>query len=81
MPREITPQFGDSFTVLDTWWDLDNTGNIDSIVTQASGTLTFGEQAWEWKDLYAPAGVYVIGYIIEDMDGNQYPVYASITVE
>ncbi len=29
----------------------------------------------------AAAGVYVVGFIVEDLDGNQYPVYTQVTVE
>ena len=24
---------------------------------------------------------YVVGFVVEDLDGNQYPVYETITVE
>jgi hypothetical protein len=27
------------------------------------------------------AGNYVIGFIAEDLDGNQYPVYTQLTVQ
>ena len=27
------------------------------------------------------AGDYVVGFIIEDLDGNQFPVYTRITVQ
>ena len=33
-----------------------------------------------WVQLYAAAGDYVVGFIAEDLDGNQYPAYAQITV-
>jgi hypothetical protein len=30
--------------------------------------------------LYAAQGDYVVGFIVTDLDGNQYPVYTNITV-
>jgi hypothetical protein len=32
-------------------------------------------------ELYAAAGDYVIGFIVEDLDGKQYPIYTQITVQ
>jgi hypothetical protein len=43
-------------------------------------TLTFGGEPFQWVQLYAAAGDYVLGFIAEDMDGNQYPAYTSLTV-
>jgi hypothetical protein len=78
-PREITPQPGDAFTLLDQW--LENVSSGNAQVTYETGkTLLFGAQPWEWAQLYAAQGEYVVGFIIEDLDGNQYPVYTRITV-
>ena len=41
-PHEITPQTGDTFTILDKWMDLDAQGNVVQEATQAGETLTFG---------------------------------------
>jgi hypothetical protein len=78
-PREITPQPGDIFTLLDKW--IDNPGGTPQIVYQNGATFTFGSEPFQWEQLYAAAGEYVVGFIIEDMDGNQYPVYTQITVQ
>ncbi len=78
-PREITPQEGDTFTLLDKW--IDNPGGTPQIVYQNGATLTFGASPFQWEQLYAAAGEYVVGFIIEDLDGNQYPVYTQITVQ
>ena len=79
-PREITPAQGDTFTIFDKWMDLDANGNVTGIVKENGKTLTFGSQPFKWVQLYAAQGNYVVGFIVEDLDGNQYPVYTKITV-
>ena len=79
-PREIVPQAGDTFTVFERWLDLDSSGNVSEVVTLEAGTLTFTDQTLIWIDLDAAAGDYVVGFIVEDYDGNQYPTYTQITV-
>ena len=79
-PREIVPQAGDMFTVFERWLDLDSSGNVSEVVTLEAGTLTFTDQTLIWIDLDAAAGDYVVGFIVEDYDGNQYPTYTQITV-
>jgi site-specific recombinase XerC len=39
-----------------------------------------GAEPFKWQQLYAAAGDYMVGFIIEDLDGNQYPVYTNVTV-
>ena len=80
-PREINPQTGDSFTVLEKWLDLGPDGSVAKTSYQQGKTLVFGEQMFEWKELTAAVGRYIIGFLIEDMDGNIVPVYAEINVE
>lgn len=79
-PREIVPQSGDTFTILERWLDLDANGNVTEAVTLEAGTLTFTDQTLIWIDLDAAAGEYVVGFIVEDFDGNQFPSYTQITV-
>ncbi|MCO6449185.1 MAG: hypothetical protein J5I90_00225 [Caldilineales bacterium] len=80
-PREIVPQPGDTFTVIETWLDLDANGKVVGKASEAGKTLTFGEQPFEWVDLDAAAGRYIVGFIVEDVDGNQQAVYDYVTVE
>jgi hypothetical protein len=80
-PREITPAQGDTFTILDKWMDLGANGNVTGVVKQNGKTLTFGSQPFKWVQLYAAQGEYVVGFIVTDLDGNQYPVYTNITVK
>lgn len=80
-PREIVPQAGDTFTVLEKWYDLDSEGRVAEVSSQTGGTLTFGNAPFTWAELDAAAGEYVVGFIIEDLDGNPTPVYTPLTVE
>jgi hypothetical protein len=79
-PREITPAQGDTFTIFEKWMDLDASGNVTGVVKENGKTLTFGPEPFKWVQLYAAQGEYVVGFIVEDLDGNQFPVYTNITV-
>ncbi len=78
-PREITPQQGDTFTLLEKW--IEDPGGTPQVVYENGETFTFGAQPFQWEQLFAAAGEYVVGFIIEDLDGNQFPVYTQITVQ
>lgn len=77
---EARPEAGDSFTVQETWIDLDASGNAANTVTQPGKTITFSNQPLQWKELDAAAGDYIVGFIVADLDGNTQTVYASVTV-
>jgi clostripain len=78
---QITPEKGDTFTVLETWIDLDTSGKPAKTSTQDGGTLTFGDQVFKWKELDAAAGDYQVGFIAQDLDGNTQASYAQVTVK
>jgi hypothetical protein len=80
-PREILPNSGDTFTVLERWLDLDAQGNVKKVANQKGKTLTFGAQPFKWQTLDAAAGSYVVGFIVEDLDGNQTATYTQVTVQ
>jgi hypothetical protein len=80
-PREIIPSRGDTFTVLDRWLDLNERGAVEQTVTQAGGTLTFGDETFSWEALDAAAGQYVVGFIVQDLDGNAFETFDVVTVE
>lgn len=80
-PREIIPQTGDSFTTQESWMDLDANGAVVDIATETGDTLTFGDQPFIWEEQDAAEGSYVVGFIVEDLDGNQTAVYKQVTVE
>jgi hypothetical protein len=80
-PREIIPQSGDSFTVLERWLDLDARGSVVQESAQTGGTLVFGDQNFVWEEMYAAPGDYIVGFIVEDLDGNPNQVYEQVRVE
>jgi hypothetical protein len=80
-PREIIPSSGDTFTVAEQWMDLDQQGRVVEMVTEEGGTITFGDQLITWEELDAAPGQYVVGFVVEDLDGNRYQSLTSVTVE
>jgi hypothetical protein len=80
-PREIYPSTGDTFTIIENWMDMDAQGNVVKQSTEEGGTLTFSDQMFTYKELDAAIGEYIVGFIAEDLDGNGYQVYTSVTVE
>lgn len=80
-PREIIPQPGDQFTILERWMDLDASGKVSQMVNQEGSSLTFSDQTFTWEELWAAEGQYIIGYMVEDLDGNLYQAFAPIQVE
>ena len=55
--------------------------SVVDVTRQEGGTLTFGDQMFTWKDLDAAPGQYVVGFIVEDLDGNTFQAYEQIVVE
>ena len=79
-PAEISPNQGDTFTVSQKWMDLDENGNVTRTVYEAGDTLTFGNELFTWDQVYAPAGDYLVGFLVSDLDGNMTESYTQITV-
>ncbi len=79
-PREIIPSVGDQFTLTERWLDLDQNGQVSQVAEQQGGTLTFGNQTFRWVELDAAAGEYVVGFIVNDLDGNANEVYTRLNV-
>jgi hypothetical protein len=61
--------------------DLDASGNIAQVSAQEGGTLTFRDRMFTWEELDAARGAYIVGFIVEDLDGNQYTEYTQVAVE
>lgn len=80
-PYEIATSVGDSFTIMHRWMELDTTGQVTGIVQEPGDTLTFGSDPFEWEQVYAPAGNYLVGFLVSDMDGNVVERYTQIQVE
>ena len=79
-PREILPSPGDTFTVLEQWLDINSSGQPAGVATELGDSVALGNQQLAWIDLDAASGSYVVGFLIEDLDGNVYPVYKEVTV-
>ena len=79
-PREITPAAGDRFTVLEQWLDVDSSGQAVGTSSQEGKTLTFGEEMLTMETLDAAPGDYVVGFVVEDLDGHRQQAFTSINV-
>jgi len=80
-PREILPQVGDSFVILDKWLELDSQGQVQDTTFQAGDTtFYFSGQSFTWQETYAPAGNYILGFLVTDLDGNSVEVYDQVEV-
>ena len=79
-PREITATAGDKFTPNETWLESGGQGGTQ-LVTEPGETLTFRvDNPFEWEELDAAAGEYVVGFIAEDMEGNTTEAFTTVTV-
>ena len=61
--------------------DLDASGQVIGRSSEPGGTLTFGAEPMRWVELDAAVGDYVVGFIVEDLDGNKQEVYTQVRVE
>ena len=61
--------------------ELNASGQVENIVLEPGDTLTFGSDPFEWEQVYAPAGSYLVGFLVSDMDGNVVEQYTQIQVE
>jgi hypothetical protein len=80
-PAEITPSNGDTFAILQKWMDLDTSGNVTQEVDVPGDTLTFSNNSvLSWSAVYAPAGDYLVGFMVADLDGNTSQTFTRITM-
>jgi hypothetical protein len=80
-PAEITPADGDTFTFLQKWMDLDASGNVTQVVEEPGDTLTFSSTSvFTWSAVYAPAGDYLVGFMVADLDGNTSQAFTRLTM-
>ena len=77
---EITPEIGDTFTISRRWMDLDSSGMETGITIDEGDTITISGDPIRWcrQDLHE--GTYLVGFLVEDLDGNITPAYTQITV-
>ncbi len=80
-PRQIIPQPGDQFTVLERGDDLNQEGEAGrEKYVREGGSLTFGDTPFKIETTPAPSGNYVVGVIAEDLDGQKYEQYEGLFV-
>jgi len=60
--------------------DLDSSGRVSQVVYEDGETLTFGSQSFQWEQVYAPDGQYLVGFLVSDLDGNLTEAYTQVTV-
>ena len=78
-PAQITPQAGDTFTIYDEWLEFDK--NPDGEFTDyLGGTMTFGDTPFQFVPYNAYPGNYILGIIVEDLNGNTYPGFVEVVV-
>jgi hypothetical protein len=78
-PRQVTPNPGDTFTVLERGYDLSKDSQ-DENYTKEGGVLTFGPDKFFIEETPAPSGNYVVGFIAEDLQGRRYEQYEGLFV-
>ncbi len=79
-PHEITPSAGDQFTILEQGFNLSDTAT-EELFSEPSETVTFGETNFIWEEIPADNGYYVVGFIAEDFDGNQFAEFQLVEVQ
>jgi hypothetical protein len=78
-PREITPQKGDTFTITEEWLEFDKNPDGE-FVDYDGGTMTFKKKGFEMVPYYAYTGDYIIGILVEDLNGNTTEEFVEVTV-
>ena len=61
--------------------DTQGPAEKDDATPQPGGTLTFRGEPFVWEVLDAPAGEFIVGFIVEDLDGNATQSFARVNVE
>ena len=79
-PTEIIPEIGDSFTVSFKWIVLDPSGNVSEVVYEDGDTVIFEGSPFEWEQVYAPEGDYLVGFLVSDLDGNETQDFIQVQV-
>jgi len=68
-PYEVYPKPGDQFTITEKWLEFTNNPEGE-LVNHDGGTMTFGNKRFEWAPYQAYPGRYIIGIVVEDLNGN-----------
>lgn len=75
-PFQITPQIGDQFFVYQEWFE-----NDEFVYYLDDTPLTYSGQDFTFQAYDAAPGTYIVGFIVEDLEGNTFSSdYAELTV-
>jgi hypothetical protein len=78
-PRAMNPRPGDSFTIIEQWYELDDDG--EWVVNDYLGdVLTFGDAPFTVTAYEGYAGEYSLGIIVSDLLDNTVAEYATVYV-
>jgi hypothetical protein len=78
-PRALTPREGDTFTILEQWYELDEEG--EWITTEYLGdTLTFSGSPFVVTAYDSYPGEYSLGITVSDVLDNSLTEYATVYV-
>lgn len=78
-PRALTPQAGDTFTILEQWYQLDEEGEWE-IGEYNGDTLTFGSKPFTVNAYDSYPGEYSLGILVSDLLDNTIAEYATVYV-
>lgn len=80
-PRQIQVKPGDTFTVVHQWIDIiDPDEGVVEYSTSDGTTFVFGSQPFTWEILPAFEGSYLVGFMVEDLEGTLFEEYTWIDV-
>ncbi len=77
--HQITPKSGDQFTVIEEWLEFEQ-NEEGELVLYEGGTITFRDRPITMEAYYGYPGEYILGIILEDIDGNFTEQYAGLLV-
>ncbi len=78
-PRALLPQAGDTFTILEQWYQLDEEGEW-KIGEYTGDTLTFGSKPFTVNAYESYPGEYSLGILVSDLLDNTIAEYATVYV-
>lgn len=78
---QVTPKEGDTFTPIERAFDLDPNATEEEVSNPSDGILTYGKDGFSITETEVKAGEYVMGFVAEDLDGQQSEQYAEVTVQ
>ena len=79
-PRQVSPSVGDTFTIWEEWLEYDEQEGGYIFVNYEGGVMTYNGTPFTMVPYYGFSGIYDIGVIAEDFDGNYQESFIEIVV-